>query len=280
MARYDYRHGAVATADTVTELTDRGSDGTAMDPIKVQPGERSIKQLWPVYGNEAATLTACGGPTTIRISGTGVDGVHEFPAPGWAMLNTSNAAFAFYRPAVPYDVEIGLIPGGNIDIYAACDGTDMGTPNPGCGLTITGLSPRAKGIRYETALASITAVATSTAFALRMGTVTRNSINPGNAKKITRLFTTYSNELPLVTAAGGTCFGTIVGGIENGPFPFVCGGHSTLGTTTGTGGGIYPIADSGLLEILLNGNNISLVGEQSGDDHGTAMPSVCMELSP
>ena len=277
MARYVSRHGQVAAADALVELTDLGSDGTSLDPITVLPGEKSIKQFWAVPGNEAATKTACGGPTIYEISGSGVvNGPHYITGYGYAMIATGNCAFYKIKGPRVLPVEIGL-KAGDIIVKAACDGTDAGTPNPGYTLAITGQG--ARNCRYESRFATCTALSTSTAMSGTAGGGTKTTISPAGFKKITRIFTSYSNELPLDTAAGGSCIAKILGGLTAGEFDLVCGAHGSLTTTTGATGGYSLIADTGPLNLELSGSPIIMYAEQTGVDHGTAMPTVTLELS-
>ena len=143
------------------------------------------------------------------------------------------------------------------------------------------MTPEAsKKLRYETRFATITALSTSTAMSGVAGGGTKNTISPGRMKHITRMFTSYANELALATAAGGGCMGKILGGLEKGEFDFVCGAHGSLSTTTGSTVGYYPIADSGPLSLGLSGKPIVMFAEMTGVDHGTAMPTATLELSP
>ena len=278
MARYVSRHGALATADAKTELTDLGSDGTGLDPIKVLPGENSIKQIWVVGGNEAPTKTACGHATTYSIEGTGVvGGPHHVLGYGYTCLATGNTGFYRIRGPAVLNVDIGLIPGGDVFIYAAQDGTDAGTPNVGATLAITGAGSSNK--KYETRYGTVTALSTSTALSGMIGGGSKTTISPGAATRISRIWTGYANELALATAAGGSCIASITGGLAEGEFNMVVGAHGSLSTTTGSTVGFYPIADSGPLNLRLSGGPITMVGEQTGVDHGTAMPMVTVELS-
>ncbi len=131
MAKYYVTVGdsMAQAADTFSTVQTQPAGGT-LSSIKVPPGMTRISIMGVALTHDGASTIDTGNNFTLQLSGTGVkDGIQEFnmgaiasQETGTSVTGTLSLQPAFYR-----NVDVIVKP-GEINIAAAFDGTDPGTP--------------------------------------------------------------------------------------------------------------------------------------------------------
>ena len=119
---YKSREGEATALDTKTQLTTLGSE-TAPGPLLVPAGAKQISRILVATMGNMAAATSC--MNLIRIEGPGLSsGPEVFAAKcfGQGVATGGNAS----DPAEEIVVNIPVVPGNEILIFAEMSGTDIG----------------------------------------------------------------------------------------------------------------------------------------------------------
>lgn len=127
----------VTVADSMTQAVNTftslqtAPDGSTLNNIKVPQGVTKISVIGSSLTYDTAETVDTGNNFTLQISGPGmVDGVQELHLGTLASqeTGTSVTGSASYLPAQYRDVDIKVKAGDVINLAAAMDGTDCGSP--------------------------------------------------------------------------------------------------------------------------------------------------------
>ena len=117
-------------ATTVFSSVTTGPDGGTVSSIKVPPGATRISVIGTAISHDVISVIDTGNNFTIQLSGTGmVDGIQEFNAGALATQETGTSVTGelTFCPARYRGVDV-RVKQGEINVAAAYDGTDPGSP--------------------------------------------------------------------------------------------------------------------------------------------------------
>jgi len=275
MAIYETREGPLATANVWGALTQCASQGT-LNALSVPARHNSIKELWVTFTEDGPTDSA-GGIMCLKLSGGGLKyGEQYFVVGGQGREETGSSAGTDGMTPVKFKVNIAVIPGGEIWVFGAQYGTDMGTPE----LAVTAVySKEAAPERYYVArMLACGTLDTDTLLTTLVDTALGAITVPPTCHKIYSVMGVQGG-ITLATATGGTGMVRLRNGIKEGEQSFGIGAQASLSTTTGVSGG-YSFAKQTFCDLNLTGGPISPYGCQSGVDWGTPVVGVGLELGP
>ena len=116
-------------ADTFSSVQTQ-PDGSTLSSVKVPPGASRITILGSAVTHNGAETIDTGNNFTLQLSGTGlVDGIQEFNVGALSAQETGTSVTGTLslQPASYRNVDVRVKP-GDINVAAAFDGTDPGSP--------------------------------------------------------------------------------------------------------------------------------------------------------
>lgn len=126
----------LTVGDSMTQGADTFStvqtqpDGSTLSSVKVPPGATRISIIGSALTHDGASTIDTGNNFTLQLSGTGlVEGIQEFNLGALASQETGASVTGTLssQPASYRSVDIRVKP-GDLNVAAAFDGTDPGTP--------------------------------------------------------------------------------------------------------------------------------------------------------
>jgi len=275
MKQYRVREGDVTAVDTKTQLTTVGSD-TAPGPLMVPQNMKYITAVTIAAIQNMAAAT--GFSAFIRLEGPGLQNGPESLCAG-AGGNAVATGGNFVNKAARIPINLPVVPGNEIQVFAEMAGTDIGGIGFVVGLEFSDAAGAgASEHKTITVEGDVTAVDTRTAL-LTQGSVTSPSlIAPAGYSKI--------DKIVVAAASEGLADGKQV-------FYIRLGGNSVLG-----GEQIIPVSASGRIAVQVGSDaapqcmtplvfddlqiavspsdTISVWAEGAGDDTGTGYACVTL----
>lgn len=263
------REGAPTAVDTKTQLTTLGSQ-TAPGPLLV-PGGASFLRAAYVAGVSSNEAAAQGG-FLIRLEGPGIErGLFTFAAGahGTAVATGTHTRIASVR--VPINIKV--IPGQEVLIFAEALGVDMGTYQIGITLEFgTEAGPEGEIKSEVTVEGDITAVDTLTRLTAQGSVSAPSRLTPPDATMLKRILFAIASD---AAADGEVTYILRLGGdaIKGGEQTIVIGAESWIDVATGGDGmGVdmpVHILDNLDLEVTPS-ETLDISVEMAGVDIGTA----------
>lgn len=263
------REGAPTAVDTKVQLTTLGSQ-TAPGPLLVPGGAAFLKAIYVagVSSNEAAGQ----GALMIRLEGPGISrGVFNVAAGahGTAVATGTHSRIAAKR----LPINIAVIPGQEILVYAEALGADMGTYQIAVTLEFgSEVGPEGEVKSEVTVEGDITAVDTLTRLTAQGSVTAPSRLTPPDATMLKRLIFAVASD---AAADGEVTYIVRLGGdaIKGGEQTIILGAESWIDVAAG-GDGMGPdmvaqMFDNLDLEITPN-ETLDISVEMAGVDVGTA----------
>lgn len=263
------REGAVASADTKTQLTTMGSQ-TAPGPLLV-PGE--AKFLRAAHVAVASSFEAADNYSfMIRLEGPGVKrGVFNFAAgSGGVPVATGGNAVS---PSIRIPINIEVTPGQEVLVFAENTQGDMGTHEAGVTLEFgSEAGPEGVSLGEITVEGEITAIDTLTRLTTQGSVTAPSRLTPPDAKMLKRLIYSISHD---GQADGEATFYVRLGGdaIRGGEQVIVLASGSRVAVQTGSDAApaIMEVQIMDNLDLEINPNEtLDISAEMAGVDVGTA----------
>lgn len=225
---YRSREGAVADADTKTQLTTLGSQ-TAPGPLLVPGGAAFLRAAFvsTVTSNEAAD----GYSYLVRLEGPGLDrGVFTFCGGSGGTAVATGSASNHASTRVPINIKVK--PGQEILIFAENTQGDMGTSEVGVTLEFgDSAGPEGETLGEITVENEITAVDTLTRLTTQGSVTAPSRLTPPDAKMLKRLIYSFGSDF---AADGEVTVFLRLGGdaIKGGEQTIVLGSNSWIDVAT------------------------------------------------
>lgn len=263
------REGAVASADTKTQLTTVGSQ-TAPGPLLV-PGD--AKYLRAAYVAVVSSLEAADNYSfLIRLEGPGVKrGVFNFAAGSGGVPVTTGGNGVIPVKRIPINIEV--TPGQEVLIFAENTQGDMGTHEAAVTLEFgSEAGPEGVSLGEITVEGEITAVDTLTRLTTQGSVTAPSRLTPPDAKMLKRIIYSVSHD---GQADGEVTFLLRLGGdaIRGGEQVLTIAAGSRIAVQTGSDAAPALMAPQILdnLDLEINPNEtLDISAEMAGVDVGTA----------
>lgn len=266
---YRSREGAVTDVNAKTQLTTLGSQ-TAPGPLLVPGAAQYLTAL--ILSSVASNESATQGAYLVRIEGPGVArGVFIVAAGGdGGAVATGGTVLA---PSVRIPVNIRVIPGQEILVFAEAVGNDQGTYQAAVTLEFDSkVGPEGEVKGEVTVEGDITAVDTLTRLTAQGSVTAPSRLTPPDAKMLKRLIYAVGHDS---AADGEVSFILRLGGdaVKGGEQTIVIGGGSFIDVQTGSDAGrnymLPQVLDNVDIEISPN-ETLDISVEMAGVDVGSA----------
>lgn len=191
MKQYRTREGDVTGIDTRTQLTTVGSE-TAPGPLLVP--QKATHIIGVIVAHCSSMAAATGYSAFVRLEGSGLKNGPETLAIGAGGMAVATGGNAAVKPVMlPLNLEV--IPGQEIQVFAEMAGTDVGLISVGVTLVFADALPSGEALNKTfTVEGDITTADTKTGLTTQGSTTAPSPVVPANVKKIRRIFVAATGE--------------------------------------------------------------------------------------